>query len=767
MNKLLASINREIANNPRENKSMLSAPQGGCSIRNPWKHLPNTSDFYVSVNELDPLLLKYGIARKFSPELTNIPMNNRGKAANRYLDIQFAVLLKLLNGGKSGQFWLRSMLLLSRSKVLRLVALRKLNKNWARDMSFGTVKSLLATLEVNIQTLNPKLDLTRSYVDKVKPDGTKTYRPIGAPSYADRMLLYLLSTFFVIFLGNFIGSYQHAYRPGRGVVTAWQDLKHLRDYPWIYEFDLKQFFPSVNVSAVIDSLKGNGLPECVANWIFDMSLSYPKVETLDESKLDESNAIYKAELDSLGLLHGNPKAFKQQWLNDKGEYKGRVLLPIMEFIKVNGKDLLIELMSEDLGYSKAEIEQYWWETLYEYWQVQSAMFESFAPQAQGVEAEIGGTYSHDSKFNDREAAGREPGFKVNLEPQVEGFPQGGALSPILSIYAFEVALYRGYFMDILNNIDSGYNLKLIKEKLILPGMKLVAYADDFILLCKFQISETVLLAGNKLLEIFGINFNKEKSGWIRKNGVWKVDRFKFLGITYLTKSNLIIGTPRSGKDLIFDKGGAIEEFIKRDQSLREISDHCRWGIGPQSILDKYYMAELPYTCIPEEIISTGRKATSEELQSLLQETQDPSGTSEFIFDSPPRRNQDDYIVKGMGNGWLDSPRLAGLLMNRLHSGSWGTLTSVLPELTSEEAYGRIWFENKDRIKFKPHPRSWAQLGANTYIGFRRIASMMNVSSFGTLSLLTEVSRGGQGLKIRRTQIASSVCRKHRLRSEEK
>lgn len=218
MKDLLNRLTGLIAANPRENKTILAS--GGNIIKNPWKHLPNNKNFYVSVNELDPLLMKYGIARKFSPELKFDPLSHRLKACNRYLDIQFAVLTNLLKKGQALKFWHRAFMLLNQSKVLRLVALRKLKTNWGRDLKFGTIKALLRQLDYKIKVLDFRIAMERTYVDKVKPDGTLTHRPIGSPSYCDRMLLYLLSTFFVIFLGNYIGPYQHAYRPGKGVVTA-------------------------------------------------------------------------------------------------------------------------------------------------------------------------------------------------------------------------------------------------------------------------------------------------------------------------------------------------------------------------------------------------------------------------------------------------------------------------------------------------------------------------------------------------------------------
>jgi hypothetical protein len=49
---------------------------------------------------------------------------------------------------------------------------------------------------------------------------------------------------------------QHAYLPNKGVMTAWRDiLESAKEYDYIYETDLKNFFPSVSVHRVIEIMK--------------------------------------------------------------------------------------------------------------------------------------------------------------------------------------------------------------------------------------------------------------------------------------------------------------------------------------------------------------------------------------------------------------------------------------------------------------------------------------------------------------------------------
>jgi len=59
-----------------------------------------------------------------------------------------------------------------------------------------------------------------------------------------------------------VPSNQHAYIPGKGVMTAWREiLEKCRQYDYVYEIDLKNFFPSVNVHAVLSLLRDYQAPE--------------------------------------------------------------------------------------------------------------------------------------------------------------------------------------------------------------------------------------------------------------------------------------------------------------------------------------------------------------------------------------------------------------------------------------------------------------------------------------------------------------------------
>lgn len=232
-------------------------------VVNPFKALPNVSVLKLRVNREDPLLTKHGVSKKLDPSIIIDALSWRTKAANRYMSIMHYRLSKMLTTGNLTGFWILALLLMRRSIVLRCLALRKLNLNWHREFSLKLVKTILQELDEKIDSLSTKLNIKRRYEYKMKDGVPVDLRPIGSPSYADRMYLYLWQCFIVMMFSEYISKHQHAYRPGRGVVTALADVKdHLMDegYKYVWEFDLKGAFPSVFIPKAMESLESLGVP---------------------------------------------------------------------------------------------------------------------------------------------------------------------------------------------------------------------------------------------------------------------------------------------------------------------------------------------------------------------------------------------------------------------------------------------------------------------------------------------------------------------------
>jgi len=79
---------------------------------------------------------------------------------------------------------------------------------------------------------------------------------------------------------------QHAYLPGKGVITAWEHLfSLLHTEKNVYEADFKGFFNNIELTELGEILKGIGFPAAEVHFIEDLNKSQPKLEK--EDKADE------------------------------------------------------------------------------------------------------------------------------------------------------------------------------------------------------------------------------------------------------------------------------------------------------------------------------------------------------------------------------------------------------------------------------------------------------------------------------------------------
>jgi hypothetical protein len=132
------------------------------------------------------------------------------------------------------------------------------------------------------------------------------------PSPVWRVVLCLLTFFLVTAYAHLIPASQHAYQPGKGTLSAWEEiLRSVRHRRFIWEFDIKGFFDNVRVDKAVECL-GKEMPKKIGSVIKHMAAMAPKLPS--EHKLDERAAELKSQYESdpgvytREVLESNPPA---------------------------------------------------------------------------------------------------------------------------------------------------------------------------------------------------------------------------------------------------------------------------------------------------------------------------------------------------------------------------------------------------------------------------------------------------------------------------
>jgi hypothetical protein len=605
-------------------------------------------------------------------------------------------------------------------------------------------------------------------VEKVKPDGTLTYRPIGSPSKPDRMYSYLFQSFVVMFAKGYVDPGQHAYFPGKGVPTAINELREFlisqgENYPYMWEFDLKGAFPSVVIPEAMKLFKSIGIPPALVDVFEDISNS--SVERVD-----------KAPLDQIGLLP-EPKFEKQEFLAEAlpmvqpGEYdwiESQLLHAGIEWFRAR-KRILAEIKDPFEKYHRlwAMILIDWAEASDERRQV---AFEKYQDSMMSLEYQLAlegrydvekliPTFTHEEfpalveyrklvwerqmedakkKALDRERAktdlashGKMIAHSDQRPIEVRGFPQGLGLSPIFFNICFEAAIVRGYF----SKLDA--------------KVKVISYADDFLVFSDKPLPD--IFEGSELMQTLGLVINKEKSRQIADANGWLVDGFKFLGLTFKRTVDGIIniyGTPRNGGQLFFDKLGSVEDFLFRDVELTKVAQSLflnnitKRQLTSQEVLDFWGHGIAPFNRIPWSVINGERALVSKDLETILED-------NSLINESLPGNftaSEKQVMMKHLKGQPLNAmgTRIAGLLLSRLHSVSWDT-----PQPKDEfgkdnslkanpEAKGGSWIERIQNPFHSNWPKSKSSILNHKILDHRRMLSNMSIynsTSYSSLHML--------------------------------
>lgn len=275
-----------------------------------WKLPPSVRMFKLELAPWNDLLMTVGLKKRLPhtikwQDLADVSMR-------RYMQYQIKRLEALKH--TPNLYWKRAESLLKTSVSFRVSAYNKIFPKWWHEKSLGEVWLELRKIERLLRKNSSDLIYRRVYIDKDKSKGTK--RPLGVPSNEWRVIMHMWNNFLTQFLRDELEDWNHGYQPGRGTLTAWKDwLLKVRKAKNIYEFDFKQFFPSVRATDVSEYLEYRGVPENVCIWLNKINRVLPilpKVKELDETYTEKMSFMYK-RMKSMNTIKSRVAS---QWMTD-------------------------------------------------------------------------------------------------------------------------------------------------------------------------------------------------------------------------------------------------------------------------------------------------------------------------------------------------------------------------------------------------------------------------------------------------------------------
>lgn len=248
------------------------------AVKRPWKPLPSIWKFEIHLAVHDWLLLLFGLFKRYDSATTLYGWYN-GKA-NLYVDYMFR-RLRYQVGKKLYKEASETMWILMNSHSYQVCCFNYVAKGWYKTMRISLAISTMKKIKSLARKRANNINYKRVYLE----EPTK-FRPLGVPTLPWRVYLHMYNNLItewrlVTEQGN-----QHAYLPGRGVISAWEALfPLLHSEANVYEADFKGFFDSIELTALSEVLKELGLPMSEVHFIEDLNKSQPRLEK--EDKADE------------------------------------------------------------------------------------------------------------------------------------------------------------------------------------------------------------------------------------------------------------------------------------------------------------------------------------------------------------------------------------------------------------------------------------------------------------------------------------------------
>lgn len=469
-----------------------------------WRRIPAVSKFDVKESETNQLLAAVGIQRKLPREVEYA--TNANKDMNRYMSHVIRRFKKNLEAGNLRKCWAIILWNMQHSVSFRLSAFIRVYPDWWKSMTICEIIRIQKEVERIISTWDSELQFHRAYISK---DETR-WRPLGVPSKEWRVVMHMWANWLTMYFQRDVQKFNHAYTPGHGTVTAWKEvIEKVLKKPYIYEFDLKSFFDNVKINLVRDKLWERLVPDKVIEWfnqVHRMEPKFPRELKMVEPILESRRKLNKVK----EAMSDSMQAF---WdiVEETEKEKG-------------GPEKFLEYIKKETVYSTRE------DWAFGQFVALKRAAKDFRDDEAYYEKVLGKTINPKARQVLRS-------FAIQKVTRT-GLPQGLNTSPILSILTL-----KDWWQEL-------------KEQ----NINLSMYADDGL------IYSDISFDVNSEEETSTIN--PDKSRWLKKDGVWLVENFQYLGLNYNVKSGSLSAHTRKGSRLEF---GADQENLFT--LLKELSNH--------------------------------------------------------------------------------------------------------------------------------------------------------------------------------------------------